>query len=387
MRCRIAVAQGGVLFCKHAVAMLAVASMLASAGCASNMGPRGASESTVLAVTSPSATPAADAPASLPVWSPPVDAIALPAPDGSAAVGVAASGFPDTVVYYPALPNTGRGHYRYIVPSLAIAAGLDPSQMDRVLTHAQIDAAATQSLTPRPVLLLTPGWRSVVALSTSLAEDLASHGYIVMATQTDVRAEWSHPKSTSDDWSSRVHTVDQELDFLRGPELSARVGPIDLRRVAIGGHSYAGTVAFDASPGDQRIAAAVDLDGSARGAAIRGPSTRPTLVLVTVNGGKVSDPVLGGFVAKSPDIVSVGVLNALHMDITDAAAIPALLGTSVFAALVGPVGTTGTTDASAIVIRYLDAVLGAPPRQPTAGELVRNLPSTTADPFGTQAAS
>ena len=324
-------------------------------------------------------------PTSLPVWSPPADALALPQVDGPDAVGVAASGFPDTVVYYPALAGTGRGHYRYIVAPLAIAAGLDPVQMDRVVSNAQIDASVAPSSVPRPVLLLTPGWRSVIALSTSLAEDLASHGYIVLATQTDVAAEWSHPKSTSDDRNKRLLTIDAELDFLAGPALAARVGPIDLRRIAVGGHSYAGTVAFDASPGDDRIAATVDLDGSARGEAVRAPTTRPTLVLVTVDAGKVSDPVLGEYAAKSPHVVSVGVTDALHMDITDAAVIPGVLGTSVFSTLIGPVGPVGTTDASTIVVRYLDSVLGAPPHQPTALELVRSLPSTTADPFGPRA--
>lgn len=323
-------------------------------------------------------------PTSLPVWSPPANALALPQVDGPDVVGVAASGFPDTVVYYPALAGTGRGHYRYIVPPLAMAAGLDPVQMDRVVSNAQIDASVALSSVPRPVLLLTPGWRSVIALSTSLAEDLASHGYIVLATQTDVAAEWSHPKSTSDDRNKRLRTIDQELDFLSGPALAARVGPIDLRRVAVGGHSYAGTIAFDASPGDDRIAAAVDLDGSARGEAVRAPTTRPTLVLVTVDAGKVSDPVLGEYAAKSPHVVSVGVIDALHMDITDAAVIPGELGTSVFSSLIGAVGPVGTTDASTIVVRYLDSVLGAPPHQPTAGALVRSLPSTTADPFGPQ---
>ncbi len=322
---------------------------------------------------------------SLPVWSPPADALALPQVDGPDGVGVAASGFPDTVVYYPALAGTGHGHYRYIVPPLAIAAGLDPAQMDRVVSNAQIDASFAPSPVPRPVLLLTPGWRSVIAFSTSLAEDLASHGYIVLATQTDVAAEWSHPKSTSDDRNKRLRTIDEELDFLSGPALAARVGPIDLRRVAVGGHSYAGTVAFDASPSDHRIAATVDLDGSARGEAVRAPTTRPTLVLVTVDAGKVSDPVLGEYAARSPQVVSVGVTDALHMDITDAAVIPGVLGTSVFSTLIGPVGPLGTTDASTIVVRYLDSVLGATPRQPTANELVRSLPSTTADPFGPQA--
>ena len=55
--------------------------------------------------------------------------------------------------------------------------------------------------------------RSIVAFSTSLAEDLASHGYVVLATQTDVVAEWSHPKSTTDDRNKRFALLTHVLDF------------------------------------------------------------------------------------------------------------------------------------------------------------------------------
>ena len=327
----------------------------------------------------------ADAPASLPVWTPPADALALPTPDGPAGVGVAASGFASTVVYYPAIAGTGRGHYRYVTPLLATAAGLEPAQMDRVLSTAQIDATPAPDASPRHVIVLSPGWRSLIAFSTSMAEDLASHGYVVLATQTDVAAEWSHDKSSAQDRAKRLKTIDDELEFLDGPTLPAIVGPIDVRQVAVGGHSYAGTIAFDAAPNSNRIAAAIDLDGSARGEAVRPPSSRPTLVLVTIDAGQVSDPALSGFVNNSPKTVAVGLLDTLHMDITDAPTITRTLGSSVFSTLVGPIGPLATTQASTIVIRYLDAVLGVPGHQPTAAELVNGLRSTTVDPFGTQA--
>ena len=246
---------------------------------------------------------------SLPAWSPPTDALALPAPNGPAGVGVASSGFPDTVVFYPAVAGTGHGHHRYVEPGWATAAGLDPAQMDRVVSAAEIDATPAATDKPRPVVLLTPGWRSVVAFSTSLAEDLASRGYVVLASQTDVVAEWSHPSSTAEDRKKRVALLAGVLDFLQGPSLPALVGPIDLHRIAVGGHSYAATIAFDAALTDRRIAAMFDLDGSTRGAGSRTPPTRPSLVLVTINGATVSDPLLGGLTARSPQIVAVGVLD------------------------------------------------------------------------------
>ncbi|MGZ4767905.1 MAG: poly(ethylene terephthalate) hydrolase family protein [Ilumatobacteraceae bacterium] len=339
-----------------------------------------AAQATGAASTSSSADPG---PPSLPIWPTPSSAIVLPVPSGDAAVGVAASGFPDTVVYYPAVAGTGRGHRRYVEPDWASAAGLDPAQMDRVVSAAQIDATPAPAAAPRPVVLLTPGWRSIVAFSTSLAEDLASHGYVVLATQTDVVAEWSHPKSTTEDRNKRFALVTHVLDYVETASLPALVGPIDVRRIAVGGHSYAGTIAFDASLTDRRIAVMIDIDGSARGQpTARTPQPRPSLVLVTVNGGAASDPSLGTLAARSPHIVPVGVVDALHLDVTDAPSIPSVLGTSVFSTLLGRVGAIGTTDTSTIVRRFLDATLGPHERQPSGEELVEGLPSATSDPFG-----
>lgn len=325
------------------------------------------------------------APTSLAVWPTPANAIALPAPSGAAAVGVAATGFPDTIAFYPAVAGTGRGHHRYVDPVWATAAGLDPTQMDRVVSAAQIDATPAGTDAPRPIVLLTPGWRSIVAFSTSLAEDLASHGYVVLATQTDVVAEWSHPKSTTEDRNKRFALLTHLLDFAETPALPLVVGPVDVHRIAVGGHSYAGTIAFDASITDRRISVMIDIDGSARGSTVRSPQPRPALVLVTIDDGVPSDPLLGPLAARSPHIVPAGVLDALHLDVTDAASIPSLLGTSVFSTLLGPIGKTGTTDASTIIRRFLDATLGAKKRQPTSTELVHGLPSVTADPFGSAA--
>ncbi len=337
-------------------------------------------------VPSPSeGSPIVPGPPSLPVWVPPSDAVALPAPEGELAVGVAATAVTDTVVYYPARAGSGRGPHRYLDPAWATAAGLDPAEMDRVVSSARVDAIPEATGSPRPIVLLAPGWRSVIALSTSLAEDLASHGFVVLATQTDVGAEWSHPRSTDGDRAKRLALLDQVLDYAVGPALPALVGPVDVHDVAVGGHSYAATVALDAALTDRRITATIDLDGSARGAATRTPPRQPTLILVTIDHGIVSDPVLGKLAVRSDSVVSVGLLDAEHVDVTDGPVIRALLGNSVFATLLGSIGPTGTTDTSAIVVRFVNAI--AAHRPVTSEELVRNLPSTTPDPFRSQTPS
>jgi hypothetical protein len=319
---------------------------------------------------------------SLPLWTPPANQIHLPAPSGAWAVGVAASGFPDTEVYYPAVRGTGHGPHRYVEPAWARAAGLDPAKMDRVVSSAQIDATPQPTLVPRPMVLLNPGWRSIVAFSTSLAEDLASHGYIVLASQTDVATEWSHVAGPVPvDRNARYNLLEALLRFVEGPVLPALVGPIDLHRIAAGGHSYAGSVAFDVSLIDPRLTAVFDLDGSVRGVAGTMRLPRSALLLVTMRHGIASDLRLAALGRRSPHVVAVGLQGSLHLDVTDAAVMHSLLGTSVFGRLDTAIGATGTIDTSVIVRRFLDGALGTTPRLPTARQLASGLRSVSAHPF------
>jgi hypothetical protein len=286
------------------------------------------------------------------------------------------------VVYYPAAAGTGRGHVRYLDPALAGVIGLRPGGTERVVSSAEVDAEPAPTSTPRPLVLLSPGWRFLAAFLTFMAEDLASHGYVVVATQTDVATEARHHNVTAEDRAKRSALLERVLDFVSGPALPALVGPIDRGRIAAGGHSFAGSIAFDASLADRRIAAVFDLDGSVLGAASRTPVRRPALVVVTIDHGLISDPLLARLGSASRSVVSVGLSPALHLDLTDVGSIPSMVTGSLYAPLVSVLGPRGTVAAATILRRFLDAALALIPRTPTASELVEGLWATTADPFG-----
>jgi dienelactone hydrolase len=299
-------------------------------------------------------------------------------------VGVAAAGVQDTVVYYPAVPGTGSGHLPYVQRTTwAALAGLDPALMNRVVPAALVGAALKPGAVPRKVLILLPGWRSLIAFSTSLAEDLASHGYVVVAAQTDIATESTHSRTTVEDRTARGALFRRLLDLVATPSFAALVGPVDTAHVAIGGHSYAGAVAVDVALSDRRVAAVVDIDGGARVPLSRPAADRPTLLLVAVDESVEVDTGLAAFAARSPDVVSAGITHALHMDLTDAALFPSLLGDSVFTPLIGAVGATGPADAAAIIRRFLAATLATAPHLPTSTELVRGLHDATTTPFST----
>jgi len=129
-------------------------------------------------------------------------------------------------------------------------------------------------------------------------------------------------------------------------------------------------------------AAVVDIDGGARVEATRPAANRPTLLLGSVDDSVQRDNELGVFAARSPNTVSVGVTKALHMDLTDAALMPQLLGDSVFTPLLGQAGARGPATTATIVRRFLAATLASQPRMPSATELVAGLAGTTATPYG-----
>jgi dienelactone hydrolase len=338
--------------------------------------PRSSADTTFSAATTATESPTTGSPTTTHLTT-----VTLPRPDGPSAVGVTPSGFPDTEVFYPAVASTGVGSHHYIDARWATAAGLDPAQMDRVLSSAQQDATPEQTTSPRPIVVIMPGWRSVIAFATSLAEELASHGYVVLMQQTDVVTEATHESSTAEDRINRTALLRHLLDFIHGRSFANLVGPIDLDRIAVGGHSYAGSIAFDANITDRRVAAVFDLDGSVRAAQTRPIPTRPSLIVTTVNDATTFDPLLSDFATRSPNIVAVGITNALHVDVTDAASIPSTLGTSVYSTLLGSIGSAGTIETSTIVLRFLDTALGADRRVPTTDELLHGLSQVTTDPF------
>ena len=298
----------------------------------------------------------------------------LPQPTGPAAVGVARTSVPGAVAYYPAVGGSGNGHLPYVdQPGWASLAGLDPQLIEQVVPHAVLDATPAPASAGRPVLILLPGWRSLIAFSTSLAEDLASHGYVVVAAQTDIATESTHARTTTEDRTARGGLFRRLLDLVGTTAFAALVGPVEIGRVAIGGHSYAGAIALDVALTDRRVAAVVDIDGGARVALTRPVANRPTLLIAAVDESVEPDHDLAAYAARSPNAVSVGITTALHMDLTDAAAFPSLLGDSVFAPLIGRVGLTGPADTAVIVRRFLDGALGVPPRGPSATSLVAGL--------------
>ncbi|MBN9747446.1 alpha/beta hydrolase [Amycolatopsis sp. A1MSW2902] len=254
-------------------------------------------------------------------WAQPAQSLVLdlPSPTGPHRVGVAELHLVDrtradpwdaelgfrelmTTVFYPAADTLG---YRLAPQMTAAAAGLfaaiDVPYLHRELPRTGVDWAATMTHAHtgapaepvrRPVVLYSPGFGDPRTLGTSVAEDLASHGYVVVTVD--------HPGETSEvDLPNRPPRTIQELpadprtspavfrtmmttrfadlrfalDALeslaagQNPDAEKRILPrdlgraLDLRRVGMYGHGAGGAAAAEVLYEDRRVDAAADLDG------------------------------------------------------------------------------------------------------------------------------
>ncbi|MER5781166.1 alpha/beta hydrolase [Streptomyces mobaraensis] len=205
-------------------------------------------------------------------------------------------------VFHPAETVRGRPRAPHMTPGAAAlfreidvrvhhlpAAGVDWAA---TRTHAYAGAPALPGR--RPVLLYSPGGGDPRTLGTGLAEDLASHGYVVVAVdhpgdagevefpadlpgrervRTTVLTGPPGPELFDVLVDTRIADLRFVLDQLavlaagRSPDALGRPLPrglaaaLDLRRVGVYGHSLGGTAVTEAMRRDRRIRAAVNLEG------------------------------------------------------------------------------------------------------------------------------
>ncbi|MFE7552143.1 alpha/beta hydrolase family protein [Streptomyces gardneri] len=226
-------------------------------------------------------------------------ALRLPGPTGPHPVGLRTFALTDTSrndpwepalgvrevmisVLYPA--RTVRDHPRapQLTPSEArefaglapmVRPGLPAAGVDwgAVLTHGHVDAPALPGR--RPVLVYSPGGGDSRTLGTTLAEDLASHGRIVVlvdhpgdASQVELPGgmRWTVLRGNPDPATFRtmIDTRVADIRFVLDRLGSLPLAPVmDLRRIGVYGHSAGGTAAVHALATDDRLAAGVNLEG------------------------------------------------------------------------------------------------------------------------------
>ncbi|MFJ7586416.1 alpha/beta hydrolase family protein [Streptomyces sp. NPDC097617] len=185
---------------------------------------------------------------------------------------------------YPARHDGGRTA-RYLTPEearlLLVDRGLEQvipvETLTGTRTHGRTDVPPVAGR--HPLIVLSPGFTAHRASLTSLAEDLASRGYVVASVDhayesvgtafqggrvltclacEKVRDEAGY-RTLSD---TRARDVSFLLDRLTGRDPVWRhAGLIDKGRIAMAGHSIGGASTAAAMAADRRIRAGINMDG------------------------------------------------------------------------------------------------------------------------------
>ncbi len=176
-------------------------------------------------------------------------------------------------------------------------------------THAAAGVPLAGARPRYPVVILTPSWTGRRSQNTVQAEELASHGFVVVGIDHPYATEWTvFPDgrtvptklgefldcSTDETFAAgervaaeqlRIRTADvrfvlDELERIDRSDPDGRfTGRIDASRVGVFGHSFGGAVAAEACRDDSRVKAGANLDGLIFGEAMTKGIGKPYLVL------------------------------------------------------------------------------------------------------------
>lgn len=223
-------------------------------------------------------------------------ALHLPAPTGSRPVGTTSLYLKDTSrpdpwvssvpyrelmvsMYYPTASARG-DRARYMTPAESAAlledSGLDvdPDVLSTVRTNSVADARpAGRRL---PLVVLSPGYTKPRTTLTALAEDLASHGYVVAVVgHTYENSGTSFPDGRFVGCASCEVPHDQafweKLELGRAADVSFVLDQlthgtwgriVDPSKIGMAGHSVGGASTIPAMVGDDRIKAGMNIDGT-----------------------------------------------------------------------------------------------------------------------------
>lgn len=201
-------------------------------------------------------------------------------------------------IWYPAPAGTSGppapyapGHWAGIV-----RLGLLANRLDAVRTHSV--AGAPVAAGRFPLVVLEPGMGLSAPHFSTLAEDLASHGYVVAgvtptysANVTVLDGHQVHgsvtgnpPELSRADGDRLVAVWAADARFAADRTAGAGgslAGHVDATRVAYVGHSFGGAASLQACHDDRRCAGAVDLDGTPYGTVVTTGLAAPMMLLGT----------------------------------------------------------------------------------------------------------
>jgi dienelactone hydrolase len=192
----------------------------------------------------------------------------------------------------------------------------------KVHGHSLRNAEVSSKQPSYPSVIMRAGASAPVANYSTLSEDLASHGYIVVGFDAPYRTS----QVVFPDGRVKGRTPDNDLELVSGDELTARAnrllgawtsdigfaldrlallnaadpsgkfkGRLDMTRVGLFGHSFGGAVSAQFCAQDSRCTAGIDVDGSLQGSVIQRGIHKPFMFLLSGEGDFSSGPEVRQF--------------------------------------------------------------------------------------------
>lgn len=211
-----------------------------------------------------------------------------------------------------------------------------------VQAHAYQDVPLAKSDAPFPILIFEPGYGPIAADYTTLAEDMASHGYVVagitplesapIAVLPDGTVITRTPAGTLPEtsgasfdqtanqliatWISDIRSTWTKLHAMnRDPGMWQ--GRLDMAETGFFGHSFGGAAAINTCNAQTECKAAANLDGTLFGPVLSDGFHKPTLLIWSERG---ADPSVEKLSISGPGEVESRVLDgARHYNFTDQA--------------------------------------------------------------------
>jgi len=296
----------------------------------------------------------------------------------------------------------------YLPPDWRVAVerhrgGLNTELLTRDLARVRVHSVREPQVSPEqrsyPVVLMRPGLSALTAEYTSLAEDLASHGYVVVGFDVPYRTnvvvfpdgrvmvrsaehnadavggrqrdDMAHQLVAA--WTADMGFV---LDRLEQPNAAdaagTLVGRLDLQRVGAFGHSLGGASALQFCHDDARCKAGIDVDGAPYGSVIADGVSQPFMFLLSDHRDEANaptNPIAANVRAIFDRLprdrrVRITIRGANHFMFSDDAAMlksPILIGVLRLVGIVRIDGRRQVMVASRCISRFFDVYLkGAP---------------------------
>lgn len=192
----------------------------------------------------------------------------------------------------------------------------------KIHSHSLADVKVSDDKSKFPVLLMKSGIGTMATDYSSIAEELASHGYIVVGSDAPYstwllrfpdgriisRTSEGNPGETAtfsesgnrtlnhlvQIWSDDTHFILNQLEQMNNKDSSNQFfGKLNLNSVGVFGHSFGGATAAEFCLNDSRCKAGADMDGAPFGTVIEKGLNKPFMFLLADHRNE-SDPVSVG---------------------------------------------------------------------------------------------